>query len=342
MLIDQLAPGSDSYVLPDNFPGDTRDLLRSWSFGGSLRSVQWKQGGIVKNRIAFSSHKPADSLLSLLIEGAGAGIKRPSSYADFFHQRYHSPLVRPGIRMAFALPIFGGWQEQTLPLGIYQGTWYKYDIRSAYLWAASLGLPDPNTFRYSDKVGTLPGMYVADIPSRPDLPPPLRGGGLQYLSTEELEAYSLSRTAIPVIQHGVTWTRWVSFQRVLDNIAGWSCWKDVARSFWGRYASRMELECKTYKAGAVHREWGLKNVFYNPIWSHLITSRIRQRLWSTLITRRCARVYVDSVVVDSVLPTGEMIGDWKLVDTYCGLKVAGLNSCSSLANPLPGGIIRAA
>lgn len=330
-IIDRVVPGEHSYVLPGMLPlGGTPGIARVWKFQQIPRSSMWAVGGVVKTRNQFDGHLEPESLLALLDEAAGRNVTRPSSYGDLFHDTYKSPkLPGPVARAVGMFEVAGGWQEMLKPSGRYPGLWRKYDLRSAYLWATAQGLPNPKTFRYSEHFGTKPGLYLCDILPALHAPYPFRGGGRLAVTPEEVDRYQLTVTRI---WHGITWTDAYDIEPILRNVLSWSCKKYVARGFWGRWASRGVITCATYKNQEKSKEWELPLFTFNPIWAHLIVSRVRARVFEATKQGETARVYVDSVITTAELPTDQgNLGDWKLEETLVGLDIRGLNRYSSVA-----------
>lgn len=71
---------------------------------------------------------------------------------------------------------------------------------------------------------------------------------------------------------------------------------------------------------------------FNPVWGHLIVSRVRNRVWEASRQGNTARVYVDSIITTAHLDKdcGE-IGDWKLEEEFTGLDIRHLNIFRSVA-----------
>lgn len=308
-------------------PLGNRAISRAWRFNHMLRTVQWGAGGIVKNRNQFTDHLEVDQFLAFLEEAYNRDIKRPSSYADLFHSVYHSPLVPGPARRLLVFENTGGWQELTMKTGTYEGDWNRYDIRSAYLWSTSQGLPDPKTYRYSENIGKIPGVYFCNIVPNLQAPYPFRHGGDFPVTQWEIELYNLT---IAKVHYGVTWREGWDTDRMVKAVESFSCHKQVGRSFWGRYASSGKVQCETYRQGELNKEWELPNNFVNPVWAHLIVARIRARLFDIAKEFPTARVYVDSVVIQGELPVGESLGDWKLEARFNGLDLRHLNIYRSL------------
>lgn len=303
---------------PDRSPA----IARAWRFHGILRSCQWGKGGVVKNRAVFVDHIERDALLALLDEAATANVDRPSSYADLLHKKFRSPMLTGPAQRALQFDIPGAWQELTIGVGRYSGIWRRYDMRSAYLWATQQGLPNPSSYRYAERIGKRAGLFFCDLAPKDGAPYPYRLGGCHPVTPEEIERYGLT---VLRVHWGVTWSQPYDVTPIVDNICRWSCWKAVARSFWGRWLSNGKVQCETWKHGERSKQWDLPLPFANPIWAHLIVGRVRARLYDVAANHTTARVYVDSVVVEGELPTGPNIGDWKLEETFQGLDVRHLN-----------------
>lgn len=329
LYLDKLVPGSDSYVVPDMMPAPgSPGINRAWRFHNILRSVAWSKGGVVKNRAPFDDHHDPDAFLALLDEAASRNVERPSGYGDLFHQTYWSPALSGAARRTLTFEVPGAWQEMTVLPGKYLGTWRRYDIRSAYLWSMAQGLPNPKSFRWSEKFGRRDGLYCCRVAPHPTAPYPYRVGGDLPVTRQEIDTYGLS---VERIHYGVTWSNPWDIDPMMKAVTSWSCWKQVGRSFWGRYASLGKVQCETYKSGALNKAWELPNRFVNPVWAHLILGRVRLRLFDVARTMPTARVYVDSVVVSGELPTGDALGDWKLEAEFHGLDIRHLNIYRSIA-----------
>ena len=326
LVLDAAVPGCDAYVwsLPPVEPG----VVRSWSYQNSMRSFQWRDGGIVKSRVAFASHRTPDSFFALLEAGASKGVLRPSSYSSFFHDRFHSPRPSGAARRAMGWLVPGGWEALLLPRGDYEGKWYRYDLRSAYLWALGAGLPDPTTYRHTDKFDKqYDGCYVIHCLPTPGAPYPYDRGGLWPVLRDEIELYGIRGRVL----YGVTWSQMFPVDAMLKAIFDWPFWKEVGRAYWGRWAATAPLECATYDTDGVRvKTWQMPATHCNPIWAHVILSRVRARLYEATRNARVARVYVDNVIVDRPLPEGDGLGSWRLEHEYGGLRISNLHRITSI------------
>jgi hypothetical protein len=329
--------GHDSYVRQYVLVELVRDghARRWWRANGRIVSLELKDRGILKPLEAFPEHAHDESTFGALMEHCYArGIKRPSSYADMFNQSYTGPRITWSKNAQF-LPLFaGGWQQARVR-GEVKERLRNYDIRSAYLWSLSHGLPDPYTYRfsrspsYSDVQGfRRDGLYVVELGNvTTALPYPFNVSAKHHIaSTQEIEAYQLP---IKRYHFGVTWDRTIDTAPMVDLIMSFPCWKLVARGYWGRWASAAKVETET----ASGKRWTMANPALNVIWAHAIVSRVKLRLWQECCDAH--HVFVDSVITDRELPVGDSIGDWRLAADYPdGLRILGPGIYGPRSGPL--------
>lgn len=314
LVIGAPVEGCDGYAPSELLPDV--GIRRRWTYNGVVRSVEWREGGVVKMLESFPKHASVDAMQSLLDECAVRGVVRPSSYGDLFHQRIYQPPSRASFRKMFAggrIP--GGWNAIRERMR-HRGELFKYDVRSAYLWALAQGLPHPDTFRIVRRVDG-PGVYWAPSPNYHFLPHPWNKPGWYPATEEELLALPIS---ISEIKWGVAFTPgtldtgpWV------DDIRQWSCAKVVGQAYWGRWVAGLSAVAETLgNDGELRSARELHDGRKNPIWGALITSRLRLRLWRLWDSgeRRIFRVFTDSILTDTEIDTGDEIGDWRLVDHY--------------------------
>ena len=329
--------GHDSYVRQYVLQELVRDghARRWWRANGRICSVELKDKGILKPLDAFPEHAHDETVFGALLEHCySRGIKRPSSYADMFNQSFQSPRLRWSKNSQFLALFSGGWQ-QARTRGEVRGRFRNYDIRSAYLWSLSHGLPDPTTYRfsrspdYSDTRGFRQhGLYVVALgPVTTALPYPFNCSAPLYLaSTSEIETYDL-----PVTRYhfGMTWQRTIDTAPMVDLIMSFPCWKQIARGYWGRWASGAKVETETASG---HR-WTMANPALNVAWAHTIVSRVKARIWQEC--RNACHIFVDSVITDQPLHVGDGIGDWRLAAEYPhGLRILGPGIYGPLEGPL--------
>lgn len=315
MIVGKPVENVDGYCWSRSLPNDDR-LSRRWTFHGQIRSVEWRGGGIVKTRERFQDHPTVEAMEALLEECAALGVTRPSSYGDLFHQRCFTPATRSDHRKLFpAVP--GGWNATTCKNPIHHGRLFQYDIRSAYLWALSIGLPHPKTFRTVRRIDG-PGLYWVPSPNSPLLPHPWNKPGMHPATEDELRILP-----IPGWREATRGVRYepgtFDVEPYLRDIRQWSCWKAVARSYWGRWIATGSVRQETLdRSGQIRTAREMRDIHRLPIWGAIITSRLRTRLWETWNSpgRRVLRVVTDSVVTDTEMETGEEVGDWKLVQEF--------------------------
>lgn len=314
---DSIIPGGAGYAsgsaLIEAFQRD--EVSRSWWLGASPVSLQMRKehgGGIWKRSDRLRLADPAAQLGEL----ATYDITHPSSYADIYwtqHERLYEgkpPTIPATYNRVLDWWAGGPWSEART-VGRLPGKWYRYDLRSAYRWAATLGLPDPSTFVVRTKNETRPGVWVVEpLETRIDVAPALRGGGPLVLSTEEIDTMKFRCRVI----RGVSWEKTLPadyVERVLKTVP---CPKECGRAYWGRFIGRDPLIVRT-----PDREWSLRrNPWQNMTWGWLIVGRVRLCMWQAS-AGRAAHIYVDEMVVPFRLPEewiGEEPGQWREKQRY--------------------------
>jgi hypothetical protein len=212
----------------------------------------------------------------------------------------------------------GPWQEARVT-GKFYGKHYRYDLTSAYRWAATLGLPDVTTFTvWKDHPDprAVDGLWVVALHQLDQMRVPalLAGGGPVVVSSDDLRLYDIQPARI---YRGVTWTKTLAPDFVEKTLMQLPCAKQSGRAYWGRWITRDRLTCKT-----ANNEWSLPNLATNFIWGFLIISRVRARVWQ--VAQQALHVYVDEVILPYEIATGTNIGDWQLKETYeHGVEVKG-------------------
>jgi len=314
--------GEDSYHVKgalDMLAGST-DVTRAWYKGQNVASVQLRGGGVVKSLHQFDRHgHTEETFLSLMEECQRHGVERPASYSSVFHEKFKSPRVSFSVNKYFADEFAGGWQEAIEP-GMHQQHLRKYDLNSAYLWAGSQGLPNVSRgLDYSEQIKPN-GLYLLEIVPKIGTPFPFCRTRLVVAEAEDVETYSLE---VLRVVGGVTWGSGVSGQQIIDTVQRFSFWKQIGRSYWGRWASNRKVRCRTFDYfGDVRKEWELGNPFRNYVWATIIVNRVKRRLFTSGV--KMLHVFVDSIITPGILPINEKIGGWKLEKEYpTGLKILG-------------------
>lgn len=302
-------PARDCYADSNIVRQLARDSGRWWSFHSVPTTAALESNRYAKTLTGFTSHATEADFYEMLRESAECGVPRPGGYADVFHHRFHSPRINWSINSALAPAFAGGWQEAIRP-GRHAGVWRKYDLRSAYLWAVTQGLPDPRSYTRSISPWTCkhPGAVYRVKLQEPTLGAPFPfNRAVECLATaEEIETYGLR---IERIVSGVAWKRVCDTSELVKAIRGVTYWKEAARSYWGRWAQQERIMCVAHG-----KKWRLPNLALNIPWAHLIVSRVRMRLWEA--SRGAAHVFVDSVITQREIPTGDGLGDWRLEKVY--------------------------
>jgi hypothetical protein len=297
-------PGSDAYV-PD--PG--RYIPRSsrwWAFGGVPRTVQLDTGEYVKSWSGFRGATVEEMRATIEEIRSVAGISLPTGYADAFRAGYRTPRVSASFGMGM-LPFFrGGWQ-QAIRTGQLDGAWTLYDLRQAYLWSLTEGLPDPRYFHRTRCLTYRDAVYLVRLARvEPDAPYPFNQETRVIATGEEIGYYGLD---VEECLDGVAFKRSIPIEPMLSSITRWSFWKQVARAYWGAWASRSAVECHTRS-----KSWELPPMSSNVIWAHLIVSRVKRRVFDQ--AGGAAHVFVDSVLTRREIRTGDNIGDWRVAQRY--------------------------
>lgn len=304
----------DAYVDAMQLRKLVKDSSRYWSFHSRPTTVALSNGRFAKSLNGFSDHLEESRFLELLREFADFGCPRPSGYADVFHDRFKSPRVKWSTNAVLAPALAGGWQA-ALHVGVHHGTFYRYDIRSAYLWASQLGMPDAKTYHRSLKPWRAKdGVFRIKLTkSVSDAPFPFNQA-LEVLATNlEIETYNLP---IAEVIDGVTWDGLIDPEPILSAVRAVSTWKQAARAYWGRWGQSAKIACH-----ANGKTWELPNASLNIPWAHTIISRVKMRLWN--FSSRALHVFIDSVITPEELPTGDNLGDWRLEKTYDGVFIRG-------------------
>jgi len=266
--------------------------------------------GVVKSIDQFDAHKDDEpAFMKLLEECRSAGVERPSSYSDVFHQRFYSPRVPYTVNCMFKNHFAGAWQEAK-QVGVTSGPLYKYDMNTAYLWSGSQGLPNPATFRFTDKVEDS-AMFLARIDPNVDAPFPFNKEKVVICEREDVELYNLK---VRRVFAGVKWSQSIDGDEILRVVDRFSFGKKIGQAYWGRWASNTPIQCTTLKGGEIRRRWELGNPMLNFVWAQIIINRVKRRLYEY---EPCPlHVFVDSMITRHQIATSSERGGWKLVKEY--------------------------
>jgi hypothetical protein len=320
-------PGVDTYVYDAG--GFVKGASRYWTYGGIVRTVHHavpgtKGGQYLKSLSAWRETNEAKIRAAIDEMREDAGISMPTGYADAFRARFRSPSVSWSHQVHFRPWFRAAWQE-ALMKGGHPGTWNLYDMRQAYLWAVTLGLPDPRSYFHTRSTAyAADALYLVDHAPFAGLPYPYATESTVLVTGADIKRYGL---AVSHVHCGVAWRRAFPVRKIFDAINHWSFAKEVGRSYLGGWAASARVECVTPS-----RRWELPPLGANLVWAHLIVSRVRARLAD--VAAGAAHVFVDSVLTQDTLPTGDSIGEWRLVKSYeDGIRVGGPGAYGPLYGP---------
>jgi len=296
----------------------TPGCVQTWSFHGRISSA--KVGKILyKSMVPFRGTPTAD--VGAFLETCHSAGFSPSSFSDAYHRLFPNHRRTSGLKSVNAWTAYfcaGGW-ETAIEHGLVKEHLYKYDLNSAYAWAASTaGLPDMAHIRPARKLNGLNSVTLCEFLFENCLAPyPFQTGwNRNIISGSEFAVYH------PNIRRVVAAAEWektvdlrpnieMIFQLFPRDIA-----KKILRSFWGRWMSREPVTCQTYRGGKLQKTWTLPTRDFNPLWAHLIISRVKLKVWQTALACGAVHIFVDSIIGRKCLQVGDQIGDWKFVESY--------------------------
>lgn len=216
------------------------------------------------------------------------------------------------VNAQFAHAFAGGW-EQAKVTGVLSGRWLKYDMNSAYLWASTLGLPRPSTFKFAKRLAARPGLYHLELATTLDhLPYPYNMRRFVNATDDEINLYGLP---IARVISGVTWEDSLPEDVVTEVVKRFSFGREVSKAYWGRWCSTDTIRCTVGEAS-----WELPNPALNLVWAHVLIGRVRARVWQE--SKNAAHVFVDSIITTDEIRTGSGLGAWRLDAEYAsGVKI---------------------
>lgn len=312
------SPGADAYM--DTHTDELPHARRYWTYRGTVRTIQTAAGDYVKSPTGFGVDARAlierESHVDEIRDALGVSL--PSGYAGAFRKAYASPVVSGTLNIGLGDVVHGGWQHGEM--GLHTGTWHHYDMKRAYYWALTQGLPDPTHFYRTRSLAYRDAVYRVRLSCVSEGAPYPFDTYTDVIATrDEIDTYGLQ---VADVIAGVAFRReYRDLSKVLHAIDRWSFAPMVSRTFWGAWSAQEGCQCVIPGSG---KRWTLPAQGRNVVWAHLIMSRVRRRLWDASTCGRWCHVYVDSIITTQTLSTGTSPGDWRLVDTYArGVKVAG-------------------
>ena len=304
---------ASAYTLGRVLPLVAAGAVTVWSFGGTVRAVQMPGGGIWKGADGLDAEHRRDpqAVLDFWRECREvAGCRQAGGYAAPFHALFETERAPASLDFLLSPYFSGGW-EAALVKGRTTAPAYQYDMRSAYLWASTLGLPVGKSWKASRVIrGNKPGIYLVEHDPRESLPYPFNRHRHVIATDAECEAYNLD---VRRVLGGATWSDSLPADAVTSVCDRFTFGKQMGRAYWGRWASSAPL---LVTQGGKTRE--MPNRSRNVAWAHLIVSRVRSRLWEASRAAGGLHVYVDAVIGTREIPTGPGLGDFRLVREYLG------------------------
>lgn len=302
------------------------DASRWWTYHSVVRSVQLADGGeYVKSLAGWRGASDAEIRDHAEEIREGGGDAMPSGYNSAFRAAYRAPKVSHSYARQMIGAFRGGWQEALKP-GVHEGKWTLYDLRTAYYWALTEGLPDPSFYHRTHSLIYRDALYRVRLAEPEPLAPYPYNQETDVLATgEEIATYGLQ---VEEVIDGVAFRRGAKMKPILSAIERWSFWRRVARAYWGAWASTGRVECHT-----PGRSWNLPPLGVNVVWAHLIVGRVRRRLWD--VAEGAAHVFVDSVLTQREITTGDNPGDWRVAKEYpAGIRVEAAGHYGPAVGPL--------
>lgn len=285
-------------------------VQRAWLKGSTPSSVQLIGGGVVKSLRPFHKHPDEASFMAMLEECAAQGVHRPSSYSDVFHQKFYSPPIPRSVNYFFEEHFAGAWQEAR-ELGKVTGHLFKYDINSAYLWSGAQGLPLPASFYYTENLKHRDALFLVEIVPRIGAPYPFHSHRYVNVQPDDIDLYGLD---VVEVYAGVGWKRWMDGDEILRVVERFSFAKQIGKGYWGKWAMRSPLKCRSYRDGAVSKEWGLRNPTCNFVWAQVIINRVKRRVYEA--DPSPVHVFVDSIITRKPMHTSHALGGWRADGEY--------------------------
>jgi hypothetical protein len=291
---------------------------QAWRYGAPDKRV-WTTY-CPNRRLSYKSLKRLDvrdesEFWTVMHAAQAANLAPPSSLADLFHSVYRLPFPRVSVLAPFKNFVFGGWQA-ALRRGEYRGRVWQYDLNSAYRWAACAGLPNLRGAYRTERFDHPSAVYLLRLPA--GALPYRRSPGPALVTSEERDAFGLRGVSGIQFLYGVAFRGepvdlTPTFAELDARFPAVS--KKIGRAFWGMWNTRNAPEQVAFKSGTARL---MKNPFYNPIYSAIITSRVKLRMLPFL--RYALHVYVDSVhLTEPIITPSSDVGGWKLSGEWNGV-----------------------
>jgi hypothetical protein len=294
-------------------------IARIWTYGGKIRSaiIGTMHLKALEN---FSERIPmSEEGINLIVEDATKlGAKPPASWSSIWGDVIQPslPRCRKSINLTFGQYFSGGWNAKLTDHSAPGSS--TYDLVSAYCWAGYRYVPIPSSaVRTNDLSGD--GIYIitGTLASGVHYPRPWKAGrNTMMVTLPEIELYDIKDVRV---KWGVRFCRMVDLRPHIDKIMNMCHFsKNILRAYWGRWAARAGVECSVQHNGAEIKKWSLPPVSQNFLWAHLITSRVRARVWEFVKQNGGSHVFTDAVITDRRIQEGFKMGEWRKKETHSG------------------------
>lgn len=211
----------------------------------------------------------------------------------------------------------GGWVESTAR-GYCFDPIYHYDINSAYMHAASLGLP-ARLYPYTGNPDSMGYVAVMEIEGKTDHLPNFLSkfdddNGI-LVTSEDVKRYNLRGRILWGVEY---FDLDVDVLPILEDLSHLprSIFKRCTQSFWGMFASFSGVDIEDYETGEERKLW---NRNQNIVWASLIVRRVAGIVYDAMVDFNGVSCYVDSVLTEKPLSgsmIGSEVGQWKLEGVY--------------------------
>jgi transcription antitermination factor NusG len=220
------------------------------------------------------------------------------------------------------------------PEGVRRKPVYQYDIKKAYYWAGSLGLP---RIVKNYKAGDKNFICIFENLEIPENAPNTFERKYVIATNEDIETYNLKGRILKAYK--LEDFTFYPNEFIEDNYSDLpkKIFKRLTQAYWGIYANGSVLERVIMKDSGKLKNGKkiikpekiimMPNRFQNYIYSSIIINRVIRRLYSFVKKTTPISVFVDSVLCEKPIQTGEKVGDMVLKDYFKGgilIKSSGL------------------
>lgn len=291
-------------------------MMKKHNFSGQAWKYKnmWKTyrpgGGVMYKSLEGINPSDEGDFWHIMGSNYRAGLPPPSSFSSIFHKICPLPWPKQSMVSPFRGFAAGAW-SQALQCGKFPEKMYHYDLNSAYRWAACQSLPLMKSGKRIFDIEAENSVFMVECTEEER--PPWFKDNIGLVSSEELAALKIK----PRLLFGVQFRDWFSLTSMFATIQEkfpW-CYKRISRAFWGRWNGGEDLTQHGW-AGGTHKVRNMPNPLHNPVWSHLITSRVKLRLLEAVKEVGAVHVQVDAVLCREPLPVSTEPGGWKLVQEF--------------------------